>query len=125
MNYIMKSLLDLARMDVEKGTLAKHPVRLDKVVSERFEHLKKLAFDNGVRLDILERSPVTVLGDEVRLSRLVYNLIDNAIKYTPEGGRVEVSLQEKAPNAVFRVKDTGVGISADDLPFHLGQVLPR
>ena len=50
MNYIVKSLLDLARMDVEKGTLAKHPVRLDKVVSERHEHLKKLAFDNGVRV---------------------------------------------------------------------------
>ena len=117
MNYIVKSLLDLARIDVEKGALAKEPVRLDKAVTERFEHLKKLAFDNGVWLDILENRPVTVLGDQVRLSQLVYNLIDNAIKYTPRGGRVELSLAEKGQTAVFRVKDTGVGISAEDLPF--------
>ncbi|CAG1066829.1 two-component system, OmpR family, heavy metal sensor histidine kinase CusS [uncultured bacterium] len=117
MSYIVKSLLDLAKMDVEKGALAKEPVRLDKVVSDRYEHLRKRAFDSAVQLDILENKPVTVLGDQVRLSQLVYNLIDNAIKYTHKGGRVELSLAQEGQTALFKVKDTGVGISAEDLPF--------
>lgn len=117
MSYIVKSLLDLAKMDVEKGALAKEPVRLDKVLSDRHEHLRKLAFDRGIQLDILENKPVTVLGDQVRLSQLIYNLIDNAIKYTPKGGRVELSLGQDGQMAVFCVKDTGVGISREDLPY--------
>lgn len=117
MNYIVKSLLDLARMDVEKGALAYEPVRLDRVLTDRYEHLKKHAFDNRVSLDILENMPVVVRGDQVRLSQLVYNLIDNAIKYTPAGGRVEVRLVETGGWAVLKVRDTGVGISAEDLPF--------
>jgi heavy metal sensor kinase len=117
MSYIVKSLLDLAKMDVEKGTLAKEPVRLDKVLADRHEHFKRLAFDSAVQLDILENKPVTVLGDQVRLSQLIYNLIDNAIKYTPRGGKVELRLGQDGQTAVFRVKDTGVGISAEDLPY--------
>ena len=117
MSYIVKSLLDLAKMDVEKGALAKEPVRLDKVLADRHEHFRRLAFDSAVQLDILENKPVTVLGDQVRLSQLVYNLIDNAIKYTHRGGRVELRLGQDGQTVFFSVKDTGVGISAEDLPF--------
>lgn len=117
MNYIVRSLLDLAKMDVEKGALAKAPVRLDKVLSDRGEHFRRLAFDSGIQLDILDNEPVTVLGDQVRLSQLLYNLIDNAIKYTQRGGRVELRLTRDGQRAVFCVKDTGVGISKEDLPF--------
>jgi heavy metal sensor kinase len=117
MSYIVKSLLDLAKMDVEKGALASAQVRLDKVLADRHEHFKRLAFDSGIQLDILENRQVTVLGDQVRLSQLIYNLIDNAIKYTPRGGKVELRLGEEGQTAFFRVKDTGVGISAEDLPF--------
>ncbi|MBI2400796.1 MAG: HAMP domain-containing protein [Deltaproteobacteria bacterium] len=117
MSYIVKSLLDLAKMDVEKGALAREPVRLDKVLADRHEHFKRLAFDSAVQLDILENRPVTVLGDQVRLSQLIYNLIDNAIKYTPSGGKVELQLGQDGQTAIFRVKDTGVGISPEDLPY--------
>lgn len=117
MSYIVRSLLDLAKMDVEKGALAKAPVRLDKVLAERHEHLRRLAFDSAVQLDILENKPVTVLGDQVRLSQLIYNLIDNAIKYTHRGGRVELRLGQEGQTVFFSVKDTGVGISEEDLPY--------
>ena len=117
MSYIVKSLLDLAKMDVEKGALAREPVRLDKVLADRHEHFKRLAFDSAVQLDILENRPVMVLGDQVRLSQLIYNLIDNAIKYTPRGGKVELRLAQDGQTVYFRVKDTGVGISSEDLPY--------
>ena len=117
MSYIVKSLLDLAKMDVEKGALAKEPVRLDKVLADRHEHFKRLAFDSAVQLDILENRPVMVLGDQVRLSQLIYNLIDNANKYTPRGGKVELRLGQDGQTVIFRVKDTGVGISPEDLPY--------
>jgi len=117
MSYIVRNLLDLAKMDVEKGATAHETVDLGKVVADRCEQLKRLALDSGVRLDMIENKGLFVKGDHVRISQLVFNLIDNAIKYTPAGGRVEVLLKKEGGMAVFKVRDTGIGISADDLPY--------
>src|SRR3989304_5580469 len=117
MSYIVRNLLDLAKMDVEKGETAHETVDLGKVVADRCEQLKRLALDSGVRLDMIENKELFVKGDHVRISQLVFNLIDNAIKYTPAGGRVEVLLKKEGGMAVFKVRDTGIGISADDLPY--------
>ena len=117
MSYIVMNLLDLAKMDVEKGTTAHDVVDLGKVVSDRCEQFKRLALDSGVRLDMLENKELLVRGDHVRISQLVFNLIDNAIKYTPAGGSVEALLKKEGGWAVFKVRDTGIGISAEDLSY--------
>lgn len=117
MNYIVRNLLDLAKMDVEGRSRSAEAVWLDKVLSDRYEHLRRLALDSGVRLDMLRNMRACVLGDMVRLSQLVYNLIDNALKYTPKGGAVELMLTAEDGKAVLRVRDTGVGIAKEDLPF--------
>lgn len=117
MNYIVRNLLDLAKMDVERGRAATHEVSLDRIVSERCEHFRRHALDSGVGLAILKNSPVLIRGDSVRISQLVYNLIDNALKYTPSGGHVEVMLTEEEKMAVLRVADTGIGISGEDIPY--------
>lgn len=117
MSYIVRNLLDLAKMDVEKGATAKEKVGLDRVVAERHDQLKRRALDSGIQLDIIENKPLVIKGDFVRVSQLVFNLIDNAIKYTPRGGRVELSLTGNGGKALFRVRDTGVGISKEDLPY--------
>ncbi len=117
MSYIVRNLLDLAKMDVEKESAPKDIVELDRVLSERVEILRKLALDRGVRLDILKNKPASVLGDQVRLSQLFFNLIDNALKYTPQGGSVELYLDTEGGMAVFSVTDSGIGISKDDLPY--------
>jgi heavy metal sensor kinase len=114
MSYIVKNLLDLARADVEA---VKRDVQLDKVLAERFEHFRKKAVTEGIELDIRENRPVVVSGDPVRLNQLIYNLIDNAFKYTPRGGRVELFLAESRGEAILKVKDTGVGIEKQDLPY--------
>jgi CheY-like chemotaxis protein len=61
-------------------------------------------------------APVRVVGDPTRLEQVVSNLLDNAAKYTPPGGRVEVAIMADGPDAVLTVRDTGVGIHRDALP---------
>ncbi|MBI1911928.1 MAG: HAMP domain-containing protein [Deltaproteobacteria bacterium] len=117
MNYIVKNLLDLAKMDMESGALPKEIVKLDKVLADRFEQLRRLALDSGIRMAILRSKPLIVCGDPVRLSQLLFNLMDNALKYTPKGGEVELTLDDEDGKAVFRVRDSGVGISKEDLPY--------
>jgi len=117
MNLIVRNLLDLAKIDVEKEASRDVEVEVDKVLSERFEQFRKVALDRGVELDILQNKPAVIHGDPLRLGQLVHNLIDNAIKYTPAGGRVELSLAVEDGSAVAKVKNTGIGIAASDIPF--------
>jgi len=117
MSYIVRNLLDLAMIDVEKGAASGQTVRLDGVLTERLEHFKKLALDRRVELDIIKNKEASANGDPMRVGQLFYNLIVNALKYTPAGGRVEVSLDVEGAKAVFKVKDTGIGISDADLPY--------
>ncbi|MEK7773080.1 MAG: ATP-binding protein [Deltaproteobacteria bacterium] len=117
MNYIVRNLLELARMDMEKGAASpRGPVGLDKIVAERVEQLRRIALDSGVEMSIIKDMPATVAGDPVRLGQLVFNLLDNALKYTPRGGEIEVSLEREGDTAVLMVKDTGAGIAREDLP---------
>ena len=60
--------------------------------------------------------PPPVWGDTVSIGQVIFNLIDNALKYTHEGGKVEVSLKSEGDSAVLTVSDTGVGIGAEDIP---------
>ena len=62
------------------------------------------------------RDPCETVGDSLKLQQVFYNVIDNAIKYTPRGGEVRVELARAGKRAVVRVEDTGIGIPADDLP---------
>ncbi|MEE9614202.1 MAG: ATP-binding protein [Thermodesulfobacteriota bacterium] len=117
MSHIVKNLLLLARADVEVGGAPPMEAKLDNVLGESFEHFRRLALDKGVELEITKNDSSTVMGDSVRLSQLIYNLIDNAVKYTPSGGRVALSLTSEDGSALLTVSDTGVGIDGEDLPY--------
>ena len=117
MSSIVMNLLDLAKMDVEKGALPMGPVSIDKVLAERFEYFRRPAADKSIELVLTRSVPAVVKGDPVRLSQLLSNLIDNAVKYTGRGGRVELLLDIEGADAVIRVKDTGMGIPAADIPY--------
>lgn len=115
MSYIVRNLLDLARMDAEKGANPKELVNIDEVIKERCEQLMRQAFDKGISLSIIKSMPAVVYGDYVRIGQLISNLIDNAIKYSEAGGRVEVSVEAAGENAVIKVSDAGIGISEEDI----------
>lgn len=121
MSYIVRNLLDLARIDVEKTGMkvaaSMQEVALDRALTERVDHFRRFALDRGVNMAILRNDPVAVLGDPVRISQMLFNLIDNALKYTPRGGTVELSVEAEDKLAVIKVRDTGIGISKEDLPY--------
>ncbi len=116
MNNIVTNLLDLAKADVDGLSAAKEPVRFDNVVMDSYELLEKVAADKGLKIDILKNDRITVMGDKLRLGQLVFNLLDNAIKYTADNeGRISISLTLEEGRARLVVKDTGIGISPGEI----------
>ena len=114
---LVDSLLTLARADEGRFDLHRELVPLEPLVREVFETVLILGEDAGLSVTMPVVEPVTVLGDRLRLRQLFLNLVTNAIKYTPRGGRVEVTLDRRGDAAAFSVRDTGIGISAADLPY--------
>lgn len=110
---LVGDLLALARADAGV-TLQRRLVALDEVVLDAFRTARQLARGQELVLDPFE--PVQVVGDEDRLKQLILILLDNALKYTPSGGRVRVGLRHLRTEAEVLVQDTGVGIGVEDLP---------
>jgi len=116
MSDLVDSLLTLARADEGRFDLSREPVALEEVVREVYETGIILGEDADITVSLLVLEPATVFGDAARLRQLCMNLVINAIKYTPRGGRVDVSLSHRLDGITFTVRDTGIGIAASDLP---------
>ena len=116
MSAIVKSLLDLARID-SRIKLPIDKIRLEEIIEERFNQTMPLARSKGVDMEIMKIEKVVVIGDMLRIGQLIFNLIDNAIKYTVIGGSIEISLEQKNGWAIITVLDTGIGIAKEDIPY--------
>ena len=115
---LVDSLLTLARADEGRFDLHREPVALGPLAREALETALILGEEPGLEVTMPTAEEITVLGDRTRLRQLVLNLITNAIKYTPRGGKVEINLaRHDDGQAHFSVKDTGIGIAAADLPY--------
>ena len=115
LNRIVSDLLTLVNIDNGmKLNLAE--LDIGALLQEQVKRLSPLARENGVELDCAVKEALEVNGDATKLQQVVYNIIDNAIKYTPRGGEVHCTLARSGRKAVIRVSDTGVGIPAEDLP---------
>jgi heavy metal sensor kinase len=113
---IVDDLFTLSKAALEEVRLEMKPVQLDALIAETVSQMELLAHDKKVDLAIAGQDPVTVTGDVKRLRELLFNLIENAIQYTPSGGRVVVSLAREEKHAVIAIADTGIGIPDKDLP---------
>jgi signal transduction histidine kinase len=107
----------LLEAQAESGKLPLHfaPIELDTLLLEVFKEMRILARDR-VNIKLTEIDQIIINGDRDRLKQVFINLISNAIKYTPQGGEVYLSLGIVGGNARLIVRDTGQGISAEDLP---------
>jgi signal transduction histidine kinase len=114
LSRIVSDLLDLSRL--ETGSELAERVRLDGVAADEVERLEDQAKEAGVELSRSTDPDATVMGSGRDLALLARNLIDNAIRYTPEGGRVDVRVRLVGDEAVLSVSDTGLGIPQRDLP---------
>ena len=113
---IVENLLAISRL--EAGEARVQPVRLDfaELARTTADQMKLLAEEKRISLTSDGSEPVEVEADPSRLKQVVVNLLDNAIKYTPEGGNVSISVTRRDHRAILEVADTGLGISANDLP---------
>lgn len=113
---LIDDLLDVARITRGKIELRKSKVELGRIVNRV---VKTAAYKAGSRREELTiaqaKEPLFVEGDAVRLEQVISNLVDNALKYTPEGCGIAVSVSREGDDAVIRIRDHGVGMSAETL----------
>ncbi|MBW8741727.1 MAG: CHASE3 domain-containing protein [Acidobacteria bacterium] len=112
---LVGDLLFFAQVQSSRLPLDLEPVNLASLASGALEAARPVAEDKGVTLSLDVAVPVDVEGDVSRLEQLLDNLVSNAVKFTPAGGLVEVSLRNEVGEAVVSVRDTGIGIPADEL----------
>jgi signal transduction histidine kinase len=93
----------------------RQPLNLAELMAEVSESVQVLAEAQGVAMECKSVVPITIHGDRAHLRRLLLNLIDNAIKYTPAGGRVTLTLQREGPWSALHVADTGIGLTREEL----------
>ncbi len=116
LNRLVDDLLDVSRVTSGKVTLRKERTDLSSLTARCLESLHAMAVAHGVSLTRRpEAGGVMVDGDAVRLEQVICNLVTNAIKYTPRGGHVEVSVSGRSGAAVLVVRDDGIGIPPDQL----------
>jgi heavy metal sensor kinase len=111
---LIDQILTLARAESGQIVLAVAPVDLGSLASSLLEQLQPVADAHGIDLSCDPCGPVVVDGDAGWLERLLLNLLDNAVKFTPDGGRVVVSVSGNTAAARITVRDTGIGMSAGD-----------
>jgi len=116
MTQIVDDLLFLSKADMGEVHLQKHPINLTKLVSEVGAQTKMIAMAKDIKVHISKDSDVPVIGDRLRLRELLLNLVDNAVKYTPEGGEMMISLERDDDRVKLRVMDNGIGIPTEDQP---------
>ena len=112
---IVDDLLDVSRVTMGKIVLTRRPVELAGIVRRCLESLETDGRTSAHDVSFAA-TPMWVDGDETRLEQIAGNLIRNALKFTPAGGRVSVAVGRDGDDAVLRVHDTGIGIPAERLP---------
>jgi heavy metal sensor kinase len=113
---IVESLLALSKLDAGEGSSERVKFDLGELATSTAEQMGLLAEDKQITV-VCEAAPqVMVEGDRGRMKQVVVNLLDNAIKYTPNGGRVLLKISRDAREAILDVADNGMGIPSDALP---------
>jgi signal transduction histidine kinase/CheY-like chemotaxis protein len=116
LSRLVDDLLDVARVTSGKIVLDRQSVDLRELVARCVLNCGAAAQEGGLSLSLSTNDSVWVTGDPVRLEQIVNNLLTNAVKYTPPGGRIEVRVARDGPDAFVRVADTGVGMDSEILP---------
>ena len=112
---LVTDLLLLTQMDKQSTAFVFEDVNLGDVMERALKNLVMLAKSKEITIDAAINNECIVRGDNMRLYQMVTNLTDNAIKYTPEGGHIRVSLDAFEDAAYLRVQDNGIGIPKEDI----------
>lgn len=114
---LIEDILDVSRIVGGRLVLDTRPVPMRAVIEDAIESLTPASSAKGIQISRRLADGLQVHGDRDRLQQVVWNLVSNALKFTPKGGRVEVELLDQGGDVTVRVTDSGIGIAADFLPF--------
>lgn len=116
MGRLLDDLLDVSRMESGTFAVAKRPIDARSLFCALLEQFEGRAKERGIALNVDTDCSLEVLGDQDRLAQVLSNLVGNALKFTPSGGKVEMKCCSSEQGVVFCVHDTGPGIPEADLP---------
>ena len=116
MSKVLEDLFLLSKSDENQIVLDFKPVDLSLLIEEICKHAEIIASEKNIRVVIAYLERVQINGDPVRLRQMIWNVIQNGIKYTQQGGEVKIFVHEKEDVVILTVQDNGIGISEDDLP---------
>jgi PAS domain S-box-containing protein len=115
---IINDILDVSRIITGKLRIEPRPVELAPIVQAAIDTVSPAATAKAINITVaLDRAAGVVLGDADRLQQIVWNLVSNAIKFTPRGGRIEVELRGAQSHVEIKVSDNGIGIAPQFLPY--------
>jgi PAS domain S-box-containing protein len=112
----LDSVLELSRLEARELPLEREQVQLDSVVTEATEMLRPQAQAKAVELVLSAPTPIIGAWNDNAIHRIAENLVGNAIKFTPDGGRVEVRVRSEGTTGILEVEDNGIGIGDEALP---------
>lgn len=116
-SQLVSDLLDLSRLQMGKLTITRQPTALSTVITDAIETVRMEAETKNISLSFKTgKDSLVVDGDPVRLGQIAWNLLNNAVKFTPPGGQIKLSLTHEAGGAFLMVEDTGQGIAPEFLP---------
>lgn len=113
---VVQGLLDLSRADTGQVIMTLQPVRLSAMIEDIADDIVILADQQHVTIESSVQPSLVVDGDKVRLHQALLNVMENAVKYTGEGGHVRITVTADEQDAIITVADSGVGIPTDELP---------
>jgi PAS domain S-box-containing protein len=117
LGHLVDDLLDVNRITTGKIQLKREPVLISLVIERALESSSPLIQERKHRVEVsVPEEPLVVQGDSTRLSQVFLNLLNNAAKYTPENGLIQISGKAEGQHAVIRVRDNGLGIAPELLP---------
>ena len=117
---IVEDILDVSRIASGGIRITTRPIQVTPLIQDALESLRVTAKEKAISVEASLENDVVILGDIDRVRQIAWNLVCNAIKFTPPGGRVDVTLRRDQVFAELQVSDTGIGIPAEFLP-HLFQ----
>ena len=114
---MINTMLTISKTEAGLDEMEKRPVDITELLSDACDLFLPMAEDKHIEVRFSEKNPCTIMGNMPMIQRMAANLIDNALKYTPSGGAVDLSIERTGNGKVdIHVKDTGIGISETDLP---------
>jgi len=114
LHALVEDLLLVAQIEARRIELELAPVDLVELAERSVQSAQPAAAEQGIALDLVSDHPPAVLGDAKRLSQVLDNLVSNAVKFTPDGGRVTITVGPNGTGTRFVVADTGIGVASEE-----------